>query len=70
MLLPLKPPSSQLGIIQPYLEERNERVASGSRRWRSLEKIFWLREKNIYCEKLAGRLRKKSADLQLLLQRA
>lgn len=47
-LLPLKLPSSQPGDVQPYLEERSERVESGSRGWRSLEKIFWLREENIY----------------------
>lgn len=38
----LKPPSSKLGGVQPYLEERSERGPSDSRGWRRLEKIFWL----------------------------
>lgn len=39
---PPKSPRSELGGVQPYLEEGSERGASDSRGWRRLEKIFWL----------------------------
>lgn len=61
-MLPLKLPSSQPGDVQPYLEERSE---SGKRQQRMEE--FG---ENIYSEKLARRLRKKCADLQLLFHKA
>lgn len=46
MLPLLKPPSSKLGGVQPYLEERSEKGPGDSRGWRRLEEMFWFWEDN------------------------